>query len=113
MLVFNDERGFTIVDLVVTIVILGILATAMATRFFDLSHSAEVAACKSNQMTLEFAQRLYYVHTVQTGSGDYATSLDDLKPYLKDEILPKCPSNGQYIILPRGEITCTIGEHQR
>jgi type II secretory pathway pseudopilin PulG len=113
MLLFNNERGFTIVDLVVTIVVLGILATAMATRFFDLSHSAEVTACKSNQMTLEFAQRLYYVHSVQTSYGEYATSLDDLKPYLRDETLPKCPSNGQYTILPRGEITCTIGEHQR
>ena len=96
----NNERGFTMVDLIVTIVILGILATAMATRFFDLSHAADVAACKSNQMTLEFY-------------GEYATSLDDLKPYLKGETLPECPSNGQYTILPRGEITCTIGEHQR
>jgi general secretion pathway protein G len=113
MFLSKNERGFTIIDLVVTIVILGILATAMATRFFDLSNSAEVTACKSNQMTLEFAQRLYYVHTVQTGYGEYATSLDDLKPYLKDETLPQCPSNGQYIILPLGEITCTIGEHQR
>ena len=113
MLSSKNERGFTLVDLVVTIVILGILATAMATRFFDLSHSAEVAACKSNQMTLEFAQRLYYIHTVQTSIGEYASSLDDLKPYLKGESLPECPSNGQYTILPGGEITCTIGEHQR
>ena len=109
----RKECGFTLVDLVVTIVILTILATAMATRFFDLSHATDVAACKSNQMTLEFAQRVYYINTVQTSSGEYATSLDDLKPFLRDETLPECPSKGQYTILPGGTITCTIEEHQR
>jgi prepilin-type N-terminal cleavage/methylation domain-containing protein len=110
----NREKGFTIVELIVTLVIFGILVAAMVTRFVDLSSAAEAAACKSNQVTLEQAQRVYFIETsLQGNGGQYAGALEDLVPYINGATIPDCPGGGQYHILAQGRITCTIGDHQR
>ena len=111
MFSLKKENGFTIVEIILTIVIVGILAASMVSRFVDLSSSADASACKANQMSLETAQRLYYVKTLQEHNGQFAQSLEDLTPYLRNESIPECPSGGEYLIIPGGEITCTIGDH--
>lgn len=110
----DRENGFTIVELIVTLVIFGILVAAMVTRFVDLSSAADAAACKSNQVALEQAQRVYFIETsLQGKSGQYADALEDLAPYINGETIPECPGGGQYHILAQGKVTCTIGDHQR
>ena len=107
------EPGFTIVEIVITLVILGILVTAAVSRFFDLSQAADRSACRSNQLTLETAQQFYYIRTMQQNNGAYATTIDQLAPYLKDGQIPQCPADGTYQILMLGRITCSFADHQR
>ncbi|GEM_PF-917126 len=105
------ERGITLVELVITLIIVGILATAAMMRYIDLSHAANAAACKTNQSSLETAQTMYFIEKMQEGNGHYATSLQELKPYLKEEIIPQCPSGGNYELLDNGKVRCSISSH--
>jgi len=109
----NSNLGFTLVELIVTLVIVGILATAALTQFIDLSHSAHAAACITNQLSLETAQTMYYTTNYLAGDAHYAESIDDLVPFLREEQIPQCPSGGTYKLLSDGKVTCTIPDHKR
>ncbi len=109
----DSNLGFTLVELIVTLVIVGILATAALMQFIDLSHSAQAAACVTNQLSLETAQTMYYTTNYLSGNAHYAESIDDLVPFLKDEKTPQCPSGGTYQLLSDGKVTCTISDHKR
>ena len=109
----DSEGGFTFVELIVTVVILGILVTIAITRYIQLLHTSRAAACKYNQSVLETAQTMYYTTTYLSGNAHYAESLDDLVPFLKNETVPHCPSGGSYQLLSGGKVTCTIPDHKR
>ena len=53
-----NARGFTLIELVVVIVILGILAATAAPRFIDVSSSAKVATLDSIAGTMKSSIKL-------------------------------------------------------
>ncbi|MBN2644958.1 MAG: prepilin-type N-terminal cleavage/methylation domain-containing protein [Desulfuromonadaceae bacterium] len=77
----SKQRGFTLVELVVVIVVLGILAAVAAPRFFDLDFY------KQRAFHSELVSALRYAHKkavacgaevrVVIGSGGFALTLDD------------------------------------
>jgi len=106
------EQGFTLIELVVTIVILSILVSVVAIKYIGVTNEVKVVACRTNRFALQTAQRLYYTTQAMQNHGHYAESLDLLTPYLKDEILPLCPSGGEYQIQPEGKVICTVEDHK-
>lgn len=106
--------GFTLVEIVLVVVVIGILASIAVTRYIPLQASARRAACLTNQRTLEQAQRLFYSRTaIDSDKGVYAETLEELAPFMKDELLPKCPDDFNYELLPNGGVRCTSPDHQR
>lgn len=82
----KDNRGFTLVELMVVVVIIGVL-TAIAIPVYNKStEKAEAEACKANLRMIDSAIQQYKMNN----DGKEPT-IDDLKGYFVDGI-PRCPS---------------------
>ena len=103
-------KGFTLIELVVVIVILGILAAVAIPKYVDLSTSAEEAACKANRGTIKSACSLYYAQQAATGSPAFPTAYTTTSLYA-DGTVPSCPGDGEYTYsATTGSVTCD--EHE-
>jgi general secretion pathway protein G len=58
----NKDRGFTLIEIMVVVVIIGILAAAIIPQFIGTTHDAKVSAAKSHVAELESAVERFYVH---------------------------------------------------
>lgn len=66
----NRKSGFTLVELVIVIVVLGILAAVAIPRYFDLTGDANAAACKGALGGTRSAIAVSYGHSATpTGGG--------------------------------------------
>jgi len=64
--------GFTIIELIAVIVILGILAAVALPKYLDLSASARTASCGTWKGTLESASSLNFASRISGGAGNVA-----------------------------------------
>lgn len=89
----KNERGFTIMELLVVIVIIGVLAAIGVPAYNNMTTRARQTACQANRRTLQTAVGMYHADT-----GNYPAAIADLAPYLDNATSIKCPSNGNYTI---------------
>ncbi|WP_419077089.1 prepilin-type N-terminal cleavage/methylation domain-containing protein [Phascolarctobacterium faecium] len=68
----KNQKGFTLVELVVVIAIIGILAGIAVPRFLDATASARGAKIVADMRTIQSAEMIYYAKYAKypTGSGD-------------------------------------------
>jgi len=66
----KSDRGFTLVELLIVIVILGILATVTVFAVRGITDQGKASACKADQKTLQVALESYYA---QNGSVTFPT----------------------------------------
>lgn len=77
----SRRRGFSLVELVVVVLILGIIAAVAAPRMFNAANDARTNSTKQSLVVLRDAIELY-----RAQNGNYpavATLSTDLKPFLK------------------------------
>lgn len=110
---FKKESGFSLVEIIITLIIIGILASVAVAQFVTFSEASKTATCHANQVSIETAQTLFYTDYYLAGTGRYASDLDELTPYFGNDRLPICPKEGEYLILAAGRAACTLDEHQR
>lgn len=84
----DNQKGFTLIELIVVMAILAILAAIAVPRFGDVLSNSKQKANKSNIEMIERAAELYYAE-----EGKDVTKIDDLVPkYLKE--VPENPVTG-------------------
>ena len=68
-----DRRGFTLIELVIIIVILGILATQAIPTYLSLVNDAKKASAKANLGGLRSSISVYYAYKATPMGGESAT----------------------------------------
>lgn len=105
----KKKKGFTLVELMVVVAIIGILVAIAVPVYNNSQATAKTNACKANLRTINGAIQMY-----NASESTAATSIADLVPnYLAVE--PKCPDGGTYTFVAAGDtgahVTCSIAEH--
>ena len=70
-----NQKGFTLIELVVVIVILGILAVTAAPKFIDLTSDAKASTVQAVQGALNSAADLAHAKALVEGHNDGALSI--------------------------------------
>lgn len=113
--VCRDEKGFSFLELMVVVVILGILATYIAPRFMGRTDDAKIVKAKVDISSLETALKLYKLDNgvyptteqgisalVEKPSTEPVPSNWSEKGYLEKSRVPKDPWGKEYIYLSPG-----------
>lgn len=66
------KKGFTLMELVIVIVIIGILASVAIPKFYDMSADAKAASCKSSLATVRSAIAAFYAYSASPAGGGSA-----------------------------------------
>ena len=94
----SNRNGFTIIELVLVVAIMGTLAAIAIPHFVKARDPAQANACINNLRELDTALQTYAVEHKLPSNASYV--LDDLKPYVHlngEGEMPKCPAGGSYI----------------
>ena len=119
----SEDGGFTLIEILIVIVILGILAAIVVAAVVDMTSESSVAACQANYKTVETAQEAYrsQVGVPATSYTDLETQTVGLTRATVGPWLREAPPTNHYTIgfdltVPPtaanyGDITVTVGAH--
>ena len=89
----KNEKGFTLVELMVVVVIIGILVAIAIPVYNTVSNNANKRAVEANLRTIDGA-----IQTRQASEGELATQISDLVPaYIA--VAPDGPTGASYDIV--------------
>ena len=111
----QSDKGFTIIELIAVIIVIGILSSTAVPKFINLTDEANRAKCQAHQGAIASAVALNYAKTVVNDptQADWIENLtiDDVEDdWFAHNRVPLCPTGGEYQ-LDDGNVTCSLAEH--
>ncbi len=101
MYIRKNAKGFTLVEIMIVVAIIGLLAAIAVPNFVQARQTARTNSCINNMRLIESAKEQW---ALETGADDGAAVVDaDIQPYLKNNTVPVCPvGNTAYVITAVG-----------
>jgi general secretion pathway protein G len=97
---WDDESGFTLVELMVVIVIIGLLATVVIINVLPATDKAAVTKARADVSTLEQGVEMYRLNKLRYPSGTEGLQAISAEGYVKR--LPKDPWGNAYVYAAPG-----------
>lgn len=106
MKTLNNQRGFTLIEIMVVVVIMGLLATLVTVNLLDNADKAKIVKAKADIKSIENALELYKLDqgrypTTQEGIKSLTQKGEGHEAYIKGNV-PKDPWGKEYVYLSPG-----------
>ena len=101
MMIKMNRKGFTLVEIMIVVAIIGLLAAIAIPNFVKARTKAQTEACIANLRQIEGAVQVWAVDNGKADTdtptvGTVAAPGDLVPNYIRSE--PKCPAGGHYTV---------------
>jgi general secretion pathway protein G len=97
--IHHAEAGFTLVEIMVVIVIIGLLAALVAPNVLGMSEEAKITKAQTDVRTISEAAKLYRIKNNRIPTIEDLTTPDEKgHAYIDDESVAKDPWDHEYMI---------------
>lgn len=115
----KNQKGFTLMELMIVIVIIGVLAAIGVPAYRTFTDKARRTACQANQRTIATVVSLYRAEKGSDPADCADTSAlvaggagsETLADYLDNIADIKCPVTGKGYLVTGGIVTCSDANH--
>jgi prepilin-type N-terminal cleavage/methylation domain-containing protein len=90
----NNKSGFTLVEIMIVVAIIGLLAAIAIPNFVKARGTAQKNACINNLRQIDGAKEQWALEKKVAGGA--AITQSEVDAYLKGGTTPKCPAGGSY-----------------